>query len=815
MSAPSVAASCHHCGLPLPAGEVLSLREEGRTLPFCCIGCQTAYRLIHSAGLEEYYQRRTTPSGRPEDEGAEGLEVYDSAAFAKQYVRAKPDGTQEVSLFLEGIHCAACVWLNEKILGGLPGVVSARVNFSTHRAVVRWDPTGVKLSQVIGAVRRIGYRAEPYDPQAVEARILRRDKELLVRLGVAGFGAANVMLLAVALYAGYFQGIEDRFKQYFHWVSLVIATPVLFYSGWVFFKGAWSGLRVGRLTMDLPIALGALVTYLHSVSVTLSGRGEVYFDSVAMFIFVLLTGRYLESAARRKAAGATERLLRLAPVTATVLRDDQPITVPVQEVVVGDLFLVRPGERIPVDGEVISGQSGVDESLLTGESLPVSKGPGEVLAGGTLNLDGALTARAVRVGEETAIARIARLVEAAQSSRPPVQSLADRVAGRFIAVVLTLAGATWLYWHGVGSPHALEYAVAVLIITCPCALGLATPAAVVTAAGTAARMGLLIKNGEALERLARVTHVVLDKTGVVTQGRPEVMRLVPAPGVSEEELLSLAAAVERFSEHPLGKATARAGRERGWIAPGVVEQAQNHPGLGLEAILDGRRVRVGRGGFVRELTGGAWIEPQDEGSPMTWAACGEEGRFLGWLGLADRLKGDAHEAVAALQAMGLEVRLLSGDREAVVAETARLLGVTHYIAGAPPGGKEAEIARLQSLGAVVAMVGDGVNDAPAMARADVALAVENAVDVSVEAADGALLSRRLILAPQAIALGRETVRVIRQNFVLSASYNALAVPLAMAGWVIPVVAAVAMPLSSLLVIGNALRLKKLAGVEEG
>ncbi|MBF0126328.1 MAG: heavy metal translocating P-type ATPase [Magnetococcales bacterium] len=800
----SVSPTCYHCGLEAPPRA--SLREEG--LVFCCAGCLGAWRMIRDMGLADYYLRREgdSPGMQPVESDLEALRAFDDPQYQSQLVR-EVEGSREVCLMLDGIHCAACVWLNEQVLRKLPGVEDVWINFATHRARVRWNPGRVALSDIIGTIRRIGYRGEPYDPTRSEQGRSRRDRELLSRMGVAGFGAANVMFIAVALYAGYFQGMEEDAKTYFHWVSWLLATPVVVYGGGLFVRGAWNGLRAGRLAMDLPIALGAWVTYGYSVVVTLRGEGEVYFDSVSMFIFVLLAGRYLESAARGKAAGAMERLLNLEPRSAVVIRDGEQCVVPVREVRVGEQVVIRPGERIPVDGIILSGRTSVDESMLTGESLPVVRGPGDGLAGGAMNLDGVVFLEAVRVGEDTALARILRMVETAQARRPPIQGMADRVAARFVGMVLLLAAATLGFWWWRDPSVALEHSVAVLIITCPCALGLGAPSAMIVAMGAAARMGILLKSGETLERLERVTRVVMDKTGVVTLGTPGVERLVPVAGVDESALLGCAAAVEQHSEHPLGRAIHREFLARGWGRAMEGDGVSNVAGLGMEATVRGQRVRVGRPEFVME-GGETPVFPGDGDHPVTWTACGREGRLLGWIGLADAPKPNAKEVIGALGAMGLPVMLLSGDRRAVVEFIGRTIGVERVVSDVLPADKERMIAGLQQSGEVTAMVGDGVNDAPALARADVALVVANAADLAVSAADVILLNRDLYSVVRVFQLARRTLRIIRQNYTVSLCYNLVAIPLAMSGLVSPIVAAIAMPLSSLVVVGNALRLRQ-------
>ncbi|MBF0358180.1 MAG: heavy metal translocating P-type ATPase [Magnetococcales bacterium] len=798
---------CFHCGLENRAGQTLV--KDG--LEFCCSGCMGAYMMIQGMGLEDYYMRRDINSTGllPEEGDDAGILAFDDPEYQQRFVR-KEEGVNEVNLILEGIHCPACIWLNEQVLRKVPGVSQVNVNFSTQRAFVRWNPEQTTLSTIILTIRRIGYRAEPYDPARIEQIHRKRDRQLLAKLGVAGFGAANVMFISVALYAGFLQGIELEYKMFFHWVSFVLATPVFLYSGWFFLSSAWRGLSRGHLNMDLPISIGAIATYSYSVVITLDGSGEVYFDSVTLFIFILLVGRYLESAARRKAAGATERLLNLEPQTARVERDGETTTVLIQEVKVGDLVVVKPGERIPVDGFIKAGQSSVDEAMLTGESLPIAKTEGDQVVGGSINIEGAITIHTIRVGANTVLAKIIQRVEIAQSQRPPIQGLADRVAVWFVGAVLLLAAGSAGFWLWFDPSQALENSVALLIITCPCALGLATPAAMVVATGTAARMGILLKDAETLERLELVDQIVLDKTGTITVGRPMVTRIVPADGISEEYLLSRAAAVEQYSEHPLGKGVCMALEERGWQMPTGVTDIKSSPGLGISAFLDGREIRVGRVRFAAlNLTGENLQPPKDIDVPVTWILSVEDGVVLGWIGLSDTLKDDAISAIANILEMGLPIQLLSGDRQVVVEQVARQTGIKLFSSELMPEDKESAIALLQKNGNVCAMVGDGVNDAPALARSDVAMVVKNAADISVATADVVLLNRNLHNVQHSILLARMTMKIIRQNFIFSFVYNSLAIPLAIAGFVSPLLAAVAMPLSSLAVVANAMRLRHL------
>ncbi|MEO5327025.1 MAG: heavy metal translocating P-type ATPase [Magnetococcus sp. THC-1_WYH] len=811
---------CYHCGLTAEEGK--AIHQDGRM--FCCQGCLGAFRLIHGLGLGAYYDRRTgVGTGLLMVEGSDSS-VYDDPEFQKEMVRDLPGGDREVHLLLEGIHCAACVWLNEQVLRRIPGVLEAHVNFADFRATVRWHPETTTLGHLIDAIQRVGYKAHPYDPRRVEESHRRRDRTLLIRLGVAGFGAANVMFIAVALYAGTFQGMETRYQTFFHWVSLLIACPVVFYSGSVFFHGAWQGIRAGRLTMDFSIALGATITFLASVVATWGGPGAVYFDSVTIFIFVLLLGRTLESTARRKAAGTAERLIRFQPETVQVLREGVEQRLPLRQVRVDDEVVIRPGERIAVDGWILRGRTTVDESMLTGEAEPVDKVPGSAVIGGTMNVDGGIHVRVRRVGGETTLARILHTVTVAQSSRNLVHPLADRVAAWLVGGVVLLSLVTFIFWWQRDPEQALPNAVALLIITCPCALGLATPAAMLVACGNAARKGMLIRDPGTLERLARIQQVVLDKTGVVTEGKPRLTISLPATenGIDHRTLLTRVAAVERYSEHPLGQAVMRAFAEQAWDGLPEADNPRIEPGLGLLARVDGGMTRVGRPEFAfatQDQRNGAEvfitqdqgdtieIPMADSGQPVTWVACTVEGMLWGWLGFLDPVRADAKATVTFLKEQGLTVSLLSGDRQATVSWTADRVGIAAAVGGVLPEEKQQVIRALRQEGIRVAMVGDGVNDAPALALADVSLAVDRAADLSMATSDVILLDPGLSSVAHLFAMARQTLSIIRQNLFFSLAYNVVTIPLAVAGWVSPIVAAIAMPVSSLVVVANALRLR--------
>jgi P-type Cu2+ transporter len=817
---------CFHCGQPAPEGVRVLAPVAGAPRAFCCTGCRSVCEAIYAAGLQGFYQR--TPEGEilgPPPEPPRDLAFYDLEEVQGELVDRQGDA-REIHLLVEGIHCAACVWLIENTLLRVPGVLDARVNLSGKRLRLKWDDSRVHLSELLRRLGQVGYGAVPFDPDVAEGALQRQNRALLYRLGFAGFAMMNLLWISIALYTGADRG---QFRSLFHWVGLVIATPTLLYSGFPFLRGAWLGLRRLNLTMDLPIAIGATITYLYSVFVTVSGssRGEVYFDTVVNFLFVILIGRFLESVSKRRAVASTQRLLDLQPKLATLLRGGEVRSVHIRSVKEGDTLLVRPGEKVPADGEVTEGRSAVDESMLTGEAVPVPKQPGDRVSAGTLNGPGALQLRVEGLLRNTALGRIIRLVEEAQASKAPIQCIADRVVPWFVAATLGLATVTFLWWLPTGVEGALMAATAVLIITCPCAFGLSTPMAVAVASGLGARHGILIKNGAVLETLSSIDHFVFDKTGTLTEGRMTVTHLAaagqqwradaqgPLPADLKRPLRALAAA-ERCSEHPVAAALLRLCATEGIEGGDLrVEDFEAWPGLGIRARVDDRELLAGTAEWLRrhQVAAVPGLDREAEaleGEGVSTLRCALAGQEVLLVGVEDRVRPGASALLRALRSEGTHLTMLSGDRRVVAEHIAeRLGGDMEVIAEVLPADKHRVIAELRGRGRQVAMVGDGINDAPALVRADVGIALGSGTDVSIASADIVLMSSELEQVRLAAALSRRTLRTIRQNIGISIAYNAIMVPLAMAAMVTPLVAAISMPLSSLAVIGNAARLRRL------
>ena len=812
---PERTAQCYHCGLPVPDGEIIEEVLDGAPRQFCCLGCRSVCSAIYAAGLQGFYQR--TPEGAilgPPPEPPADLDIYDLDEIQSEYVESLGEA-REIHLLVEGIHCPACAWLIEHSLAPMPGVIEARVNLTARRLHLRWDNGRVRLSEILKRLAAIGYAAVPFDPATAETSLATRNRDMLFRIAFAGFAVMNLMWVSIALYAG---ASEGEFRNLFHWIGFGLATPTLLYAGWPFFRGALSGLRHAHLTMDLPIAIGATTTWAYStwVTVTETTAGEVYFDTVVNFIFIILIGRYLAARYRQHALSATQRLLDLQPRVATVLRDGAEQVVPVRGIREGERVLVRPGSKVPVDGVVESGTSAIDESMLTGESVPVSKSVGESVAAGTVNLHGAITVRVTGTLRNTALGRIIRLVEDAQASKAPIQQLADRLVPWFVLITLSLASLTFAFWLGQDFEIALLAAASVLIITCPCALGMATPMSISVASGIGANRGILVKDGAALETLSQVSHFVFDKTGTLTEGRMRVGEVLVREGQDATVLLRLMAAVEHYSEHTVARAIREEADVRGIAEIPGAEAFVTVPGQGVSGRVDGHVVLIGtelwlaRNGIAADDRFASQVHAFEEDA-MTCVHAAVDGLHAGVVAITDRLRADAASLVSKLRAEGVRMTLLSGDRRRVAEAVARRLGGMEVIAEVLPEDKDRVIREIQARGVKVAMVGDGVNDAPALIRADVGIALGSGTDVSMESADIVLLHNELDKVHQALLLSRRTLRTIRQNIGMSLAYNGIMVPLAMMALVTPLVAAITMPVSSLAVIGNAARIGTLFG----
>lgn len=801
---------CFHCGLPVSAHGACDAEIKGSRQYFCCRGCLTVCQMIHESGLDDFYHRLNFQSAEaPPPEILADLEQYDLPEVQQEFVHDLGSGRKQAQLLVEGIHCAACVWLIEKGLSGMGGIELAEVNLAHQRLNLRWDHHQLALSEILLRLGKLGYAAAPFNAEAAEGALQRRNRALLFRMAFAGFGAMNIMWISIALYAGGFSGIAVEHKQFFQWVSFFIATPVLIYSGWPFFRSALLGLRQFGLTMDLPISIGSLSTYLYSCWVLFQDEGEVYFDTVVTFLFVILIGRYLEGLSKRNASSASLHLMELQPRLATRLTEEGEERISVRQLQCGDRVLVRPGEKHPADGMVLSGESYVDESMLSGESKPVYKGLDAYVVAGSMNVEGSLTVMVCQLGADTMLARIVTLVEQAQGSKAPVQQFADRIVPWFVATTLGLALLTFLYWIDVDLDKALLASVSVLIITCPCALGLATPMGIAVGVGSGAKHGVLVRHGEALESLASITHVVFDKTGTLTEGKMRLRDITTCNGFERDELLAMAAAVESHSGHPLAAAITEESEGKRLEC----ECFTSESGLGVSGVVTGKMVVIGNARMMAQINVTV-PEYQQQKQASIESEMGValfvaiDGILAGLICLQDSLREGAANLIQSLHGQGLTVSVLTGDSASAAEALKSTLGDMSVMAELLPEDKEAEIRALQRRGERVLMVGDGINDAPALARADVSMAMGSGMDLSMACSDIVLVGSNLSRVAFAIGLAGKTLSTIRQNIGISLAYNVMLVPTAMAAMVTPVFAAIAMPISSLMVIGNAILIRR-------
>ncbi|MCC6534161.1 MAG: cadmium-translocating P-type ATPase [Burkholderiales bacterium] len=710
-------------------------------------------------------------------------------------------------LAISGMTCAACASRIEKVLNRLPRV-SATVNFATERAHVVFDPATIGPERLIEAVRKAGYDARvPAAAPAEDAAAAAASRADMRQFLIAAILTAPLLAHMIPML------LERHEWMLPNWLQLALATPVQFWVGARFYAGAWHSLRGGGANMDVLIALGTSAAWAYSAAVTLMGSsGHVYFEASAAIITLVLLGKLLESRARRRASTAIRELIKLQPAQARIERDDALMEVPVAAIRPGDVFIVRAGDSVPVDGEVIEGASSIDESMLTGESRAVAKRLGARVFAGSVNADGRLRCRATAVGADTALAAIVRLVEQAQGSKAPIQRLADRISAVFVPAVLVFAVLTATGWlmAGAGFATALVNAVAVLVIACPCALGLATPTAIMVGTGRGARAGVLVKNAAALELAGRIDWLALDKTGTLTEGQPAVIEVVAAAGYSEHDVIAVAAALEQGSSHPIAQAIRREAQARG-IPVAAIEDFQSHAGAGVQARLNGKLGRLGSAEFLASNGIALDQAPSERAAARTLVAAALDADPLGWIALSDRLRASTPAAIARLRAMGVEVAMLTGDSEASAREAAHAAGIMTFVARMLPAAKAQEIERKRSSGHVVGMVGDGINDAPALAASDVSFAIGAGTDVAIQTADVTLMRSDLMALAEAIELSRATLRKVRQNLFFAFFYNTLGIPLAALGMLNPVVAGAAMAMSSVSVVSNSLLLRRWRG----
>ena len=798
MTAPT---PCYHCALPVPAGSRFTAVVLGETRELCCPGCQAVAEAIVAGGLESYYSHRSEASANPETlpvQLVDELALYDRPDVQAPFVRHEGE-LSETTLLMEGINCAACGWLIERHLRSLPAVAEARLNLSNHRLHVSWNDSLLPLSEVLAQLRSVGYVAHPYQADRAAETLANENRLALRQLGVAGLLWFQAMMATMATWPEFNIDLSPEMHTILRWVALFLTTPIVFYSCAPFFRGAMRDLRTRHLTMDVSVSLAIGGAYLAGIWTAMTGSGELYLDAVGMFALFLLAGRYLERRARERTAAATAQLVNLLPASCLRLDEHgQSVRILLTELQLHDRVLVQPGSVIPADGRIVEGQSSVDESLLTGEYLPQRRRAGDAVTAGTLNVESVLTVEVAALGHDTRLSAIVRLLERAQAEKPRLAEIADRAAQWFLLASLILAAVIGIVWWQIDSSRALWIVLAMLVATCPCALSLATPTALTAATGTLHKLGLLLTRGHVLEGLNQIDTVIFDKTGTLTEGRLALRNVKTLGTLDADRCLSLAAALENRSEHPIAKAFGR--------APIAAEDVISQPGLGLEGMVGGRRLRIGQPGFVCALSTSAVPRaPEQAGQHLL---LGDTHEPLAWLILDDRLRVDAYELLQACKARGWKTLLLSGDSSPMVAEIAKELGIDEARGGLHPDEKLAALQALHRQGRKVLMLGDGVNDVPVLAAADISIAMGSATDLAKTSADAVLLSNRLQTLVQAFGLARRTRRVIIENLLWAGLYNGLMLPFAALGWVTPIWAAVGMSVSSLTVVLNALRLTR-------
>ncbi len=794
--------ACYHCGEPVPSGLDLSVEIAGVARPMCCPGCRAVATLIAGSGLDNFYQQRTTYNERPlapDEEAIVRYGVYDDPELAATFTTTDPEGLVSASLLLGGVSCAACTWLIEQSLGVLPGISRALVNLQQSRLDLLFDPGELKLSEIFARIEALGYRPRPY--QAHSQRQLMEDeyRSDFRRLAVAGLGMMQVGMFAIALHAGDIQGMASQYQGLLRWVSLPVAGFVVWYCARPFFTSAWRHLRQRSLVMDLPVALAIGLAFLASAWATATGSGQVYFDSVVMFTFFLLLGRFLERRMRQRDLFTWFDAQSSLPSAVTIRKNDQWTTVPRIQLQRGDIVLIKAGETVPVDAQVITGTSAVREDTFNGEHLPRAVSGKDTVYAGTINMEDALEARVLGDYRDSRLAALQRSVEVAQTEKPKLAKLSDRIASWFVAGILLVSAITALTWLQLAPDKAFWITLSVLVISCPCALALATPAALTSAASGLRSRGVIVRGENALESLARCTHLLFDKTGTLTEGSLAIARVELLDTLGQDEVLAIGAALQHYSNHPIAQAFSSI------TAADDFEQVEYRVGAGLKALNLGDSYHMGSWEFCRELTAGFPPVPDEQ---HYWIGLCKENAPLAWIGFNDRIRKEAADVINKAKKRGLTIELLTGDSSAQGPVLARTLGIDTVHCGLSPQQKMTRVHQLQGEGAIVGMVGDGLNDAPVLSLADASFAVSGATDLARTQADFVIVGGTLEKITATLEKASRCLRVIRQNFAWALGYNICAIPLAAMGFVPPWMAAIGMSLSSLLVVANSLRLNR-------
>lgn len=801
---------CFHCGSDIPPASQYFTRINDANKRMCCPGCQAVAQTIVAGGLDSFYLHRgsdLSPTTADVSEIAsltQELALYDNEEVQQAFVSGQNTNTHTATLVIEGISCAACVWLLEHHLSKQSGVIKFSVNLTNHRAQLVWHPDQIKLSQLLAEVIRIGYKAHPYHPDKEEQLLAQESKRSIIRMGVAGIGSMQAMMFAAAIYAADIAGtgMDEKYVMLLRWASMVVATPVVLYAALPFLKNAFRDLKVKHLTMDIPVSIAIWGGYIASVWATLFNTGDIYFESVTMFAFFLLIGRFMEMKARQRTGRAGNALLNLIPASALrITAEGEEELVAASSLQPGDTIRIKPGQTIPADGFMTLGFSSVDESALTGEYMPISKKLQDSLVGGTINIENPIEMQVSAVGQNSRISSIVRLLDRAQSEKPYVARVADQIARYFVGATLIVAACVSAAWYIIEPANAFWITLSVLVVTCPCALSLATPTALTAATGTLRQRGLLITRGHVLESFSKATHIIFDKTGTLTEGRLAIQETYPLNGTSPADALSWGAALESLSEHPIGRAFAP------WYVS-AAESIQVTVGQGIEGRIGNKRYRIGKPDYVMQLSQQPIPAMPDQ--QRQWILLADESKALSWFALDDQIRRETRQAILELKALGLSVEILTGDTSPAVQRIAEKLGIDQINSGMSPEQKLEHIRKLQAEGKQTIMVGDGINDIPVLVGAQTSVSMGAATDLAKTNADAVLTNNNLQTLAESIRLARKTRTIIKENLGLSLAYNIIALPAAAMGMVPPYIAAIGMTASSLIVTGNAMRLARRA-----
>ncbi len=793
---------CDHCKLEFDEKVMIKDDTDGETRYFCCKGCQGIYHLLRSEGLDDFYDKIGNNKLEPPKDIHDDLHKFDLDGFKKKYITQK-DGFYEINLIIEGIHCSACVWLNEKVLHQTEGIVEATINYTNNKAKIIWDPESIKLSQIIQKIRSIGYNGYPYDPKIQEEQANKARRDYYSRLLVAIFATMNIMWIAIAQYTGYFTGMRSDMKNILNIAEFVLATPTLFYTGWIYFKGAYFGIKNRFVNMDLLVATGASLAYIYSIYAMITKTGEVYFDSVTMIITFVFVGKYLEVLSKKSAIDSMDSVLGTIPTEVLVVKDNEKVLIPIEEIKPNDIIEIKPGDKIIIDGIIVSGEGNFDLSSLTGESVPVYKKEGDDIISGSISLESVIRYKATKEYANSMLSTIVTMLEESISKKPHIEKLADKISGYFSLIILSFSILTFLFWYfylGSGFERALIVSISVIVIACPCALGLATPMATLIGIGEATKKGILFKEAGFLEKMAKSDILVLDKTGTITEGKPKVVKYEMIENFDINLLYSLV----KSSKHPVSKAISDYLESKNDNLKELnLHDRKNIEARGVSAYCKTQKLIGGNGELMIE--NGMDIEQNYDNTIFIFAI---DNHIKAIFELKDTPKEGAKKALQEIRKRGIKTIMLTGDNEKVAKKIAKEVGIDEVYHSLFPKEKAEVIEKLHKKGKIVIMAGDGINDVLALGLSDIAVSMGSGAEVSVEVSDVVLLNDDIGALSDAIKISKRVYLNIKENLLLSAVYNTITIPLAMSGYVIPLIAALSMSLSSLLVVGNSYRIKR-------